>query len=127
MRPTIKLRHTHRGSWFAEADDPGARALIGEGVVPVLRDWEDRGGGFHWTESPPRYAEDGSGPDGRWWASAAHVAWRAALVDGALVWVRKAAGANGVGRSVGLWRIGAIGIDEHAFSLSLVERVAEVR
>lgn len=130
--PRIKLKHKSRGSWFAVASDTAARNLLGEQILPVLRDWN--AGTFIWGPPHPRYVEsrgEDTGGGTVWWSEPGHAAWRSSLVDGTIVWVREVrhdgTRAASVGRSKGVWRICSVEIDDERLKLDLIERVAEVR
>ncbi|MEL6235008.1 MAG: hypothetical protein AAFR46_11415 [Pseudomonadota bacterium] len=125
--PRIALRHL-QGAWLAEnATEHGRATLGGFGRIPVMRDFGDDG--WRW-DAPPGYesrSDCGGTADAAvgvaWWMRPEHKEWRALLLSGAPVWVRRA-GANAPA-SLGVYEIDDVVLDALEFSFRLGRKLAD--
>ena len=123
--PRLDLKHTHRGSWFAEANDVRTRRVIGSDPIPVIRDVGN--GDWCWTGREPPAFHKANDPE--WFARAGRDDWLAAFGEGTIVWIRGGTAGPG-GRaegSKGVWRIGDVVKGEGALSFKAIQRIGDVR
>ncbi|MGH1424351.1 MAG: hypothetical protein ACRBBU_06455 [Pseudooceanicola sp.] len=129
MTQFLKLAHLTRGSRFARGVNSRTIELLGSDPVPIVPDRED--GVLDWQAADgPTYLETAKADEG-WWMNAAQEGWRAALVEGAIVWVRQVMPNGiddpGVGRSKGVWRVAMAEITPNRLFLTLSDRIGDVK
>ena len=127
-RPTYIGLAQSRGDWRASPTTATARKILGEGPIPVVRDWAD--GKLSWTERTYRETRGELSEGKDWWQEPQHVRWRKLLSESEFVWVRKAKEGEttgSVGKSKGVWRIANLSVDEDGLSFRLGEMVADVK
>lgn len=117
-----------RGPWIAHCDDPICQNLIGTQTVPVMRDFGDG----QWKWGNPVLFQGNPDQFGRpWWNDSAQERWRALLLYGTPLLVRRAtaptpdAPTGSVGAPIGVFRTRDVSIGNDRMTLKLVERLAE--
>ncbi|MEM9196590.1 MAG: hypothetical protein AAGD12_01945 [Pseudomonadota bacterium] len=125
--PRIALRHL-QGAWLAEnATERGRAALGGFSRLPVMRDFGDDG--WRWDaprgyESRPACSNTADMPGSlSWWMRPEHKEWRALLLSGAPVWIRRAGTA--APESLGVYEIDDVVLDASEFSFRLGRKLAD--